>query len=529
MVIALAFVVWAAAFIFRTSFVAIDHHRYFSLFDDAMISMRYAWNFSHGAGLVWNAGERIQGYTNLLMTLIMSVATFAFDRSTAVIAIQILGVGLMLSIGLVTMAITDHLTLELEGPRRIAMRAATFFCVLGYYPLVYWSLLGMETGLLAFLVGAGVLAACNFERTDDTKHVVTSSLCFGFAVLTRMDGVIFAAVTWLYLAWTAARRRRSRPFMNLALFMAVVGLFFAGQMVFQYAYYGELLPNTYTLKLTGMPLADRVRNGLGFTFPFLKESVLILALAVAGLWLNRRPRAALLLAQLGAAVSYEIYVGGDPWNYWRMTAPCMPLAFVLVVCAIDRVTVLSGVTKRAEAGGRLKRLKPVLTYAVLFSTSTVLVLLSASVRFLPEIGLLSKPMQTANAAENINTALVLERVTTRQATIAVVFAGSIPYYIDRRAIDLLGKSDRYIARLPPDVSGSVSWFGMRSVPGHNKYDLDYSIKRLTPTYVQIMQWGRDDLTSWAGAHYVNVEQSGVKLWLLRDSPDVLWSRVSAQH
>jgi hypothetical protein len=26
-----------------------------------MISMRYAWNVSHGSGLVWNPGERVEG------------------------------------------------------------------------------------------------------------------------------------------------------------------------------------------------------------------------------------------------------------------------------------------------------------------------------------------------------------------------------------------------------------------------------------------------------------------------------------
>ena len=97
------FVLWSAAFIYRTSFIAIDGKRYFCLFDDAMISMRYAWNFSHGAGLVWNAGERVQGYTNLLMTLIMSLATLIFDKSAAALAIQILGVGFMLGIAYASM------------------------------------------------------------------------------------------------------------------------------------------------------------------------------------------------------------------------------------------------------------------------------------------------------------------------------------------------------------------------------------------------------------------------------------------
>jgi hypothetical protein len=45
-IISIGFVIWSAAFIYRSSFVAIDGKRYFCLFDDAMISMRYAWNFA---------------------------------------------------------------------------------------------------------------------------------------------------------------------------------------------------------------------------------------------------------------------------------------------------------------------------------------------------------------------------------------------------------------------------------------------------------------------------------------------------
>src|SRR5919109_2255638 len=104
-VISIGFVIWSAAFIYNSSFIAVDGKRYFCLFDDAMISMRYAWNFSHGLGLVWNQGEYVQGYTSLLMTLLMSFATLIFDKSNAVLFIQILGVGFMLAIAYVTMQI----------------------------------------------------------------------------------------------------------------------------------------------------------------------------------------------------------------------------------------------------------------------------------------------------------------------------------------------------------------------------------------------------------------------------------------
>ena len=46
-----------------------DAIRYRWLSDDAFISFRYAKHWSEGHGLVYNVGEWVEGYTNLLWTL----------------------------------------------------------------------------------------------------------------------------------------------------------------------------------------------------------------------------------------------------------------------------------------------------------------------------------------------------------------------------------------------------------------------------------------------------------------------------
>src|SRR3989304_4237781 len=101
--LAAAFVLWAGYFIFRSSFVATDGRRYFSLFDDAMISMRYAWNLSNGMGLVWNLGERIEVYTNILMVIWMAIWTGVLEKSSAVLAVQLSGIPVLLGIALLGM------------------------------------------------------------------------------------------------------------------------------------------------------------------------------------------------------------------------------------------------------------------------------------------------------------------------------------------------------------------------------------------------------------------------------------------
>src|SRR5438477_7695350 len=67
------FALYAGYFIYRTSFV-IDGRRWFSLFDDAMVSMRFARNLAEGHGLVWNpGGPRVEGFTNPLWVGMMAL------------------------------------------------------------------------------------------------------------------------------------------------------------------------------------------------------------------------------------------------------------------------------------------------------------------------------------------------------------------------------------------------------------------------------------------------------------------------
>ena len=64
--------VYMGVYIYKTSFISAGT-RYFVLFDDAMISMRYAKNLAEGHGLVWNpGGTPVEGYTNPLWVVFMA-------------------------------------------------------------------------------------------------------------------------------------------------------------------------------------------------------------------------------------------------------------------------------------------------------------------------------------------------------------------------------------------------------------------------------------------------------------------------
>jgi len=509
LVVTLGFVAWATRFIDATSLVALDGRRYFALFDDAMISMRYAWHFAHGHGLVWNPGEPVEGYTNLLMVLVMAIPNALVEQRLAVLSVQVFGVATLLGIAALTGQIAVLLVPDASPRARAATRLAGFAVPLLYYPLAYWSLLGMETGLLALLLLAAVAALLIYRRSGDLRWARGMAVLLGLCYLTRPESLLLAGLAllaFLAMARTAPARVEWRQ-------MAAVGLLFAAlplaQHLFRWWYYdGALFANTYTLKAEGLPLDERIEYGWDYTAPFLREHALLLALAAAGILLRRRIETALFGAMIAALIAYQILVGGDvpAWTYWRMTASAMPLVFALAIAALVMAA----------------RARPARWTAAVAVIVGGIALGAALERFWPEMAFDVPPYQAPLNAINVEKALLIDAVTAPDATLGVFWGGTIPYYNpERTAIDYLGKSDPVIAALAPDPDDP-----MRGWPGHNKRDLTYSIQTLQPTYSEEFAIGNSDIRAWGREHYTALVQGqnrDIVLFFKTGDPAVNWS------
>lgn len=472
-------VTWSSGLIALAATFTEDGQIRFCLFDDAFVSLRYAWNLAHGEGLVWNPGERVEGFTNPLWTLSIALPCLFLDRSGAALAVHLLGLASLLG----AVAATWRLAHRLGGAPLLAFGGA-----LACYPLAYWSVLGMETGLLAALLTAAAAAAVEERPAPDLR----APLWLGLAACTRPDGIIPGAVL---LAWRAtssfADRRRDllplgprlqRLSIEAAAFLALP----TALGVFRWSYYGSLVPNTYVLKMEGLPLAHRLSVGGGSALTFLAwVSPLVLLALIGGFWRDRRRQA--LAAAWASVVMAHVYVGGDAWPRWRFLCPAVPF---LAVLAADGVR-------------RLARVRPGLAPLAL-----LLGLAIPNGPFLQELFLARHPFGVSAVQVQALVAGRLSRLCTPDASVGVFYAGTVPYYTGLRGIDLLGKTDPHVARQKPRLELGV---------GHNKTDLAYSIGRLRPDYVEDLAWPGDD----PGAvrdEYVLVEG----LWLRRDSPHVRW-------
>jgi len=498
----LLYIVWAIAFVSSTS-VSFESRNYFCLFDDAMISMRYAWNFAHGHGLVWNPGDPVEGITNFLMTIYMSVGALLFSKSGAVLFVQISGIFFVVGSALVSYRIGR--LLELSASSCVLIVAGT----LAYYPLSFWSLMGMETGLLTLLSSLALLVAIQLDTRS--RGSIALGLLTGAMFATRPDAGLPAVLILTFRFYAVMRAHKSWRAMSdwlrePGVFVAI----FVGLTVFRLIYYRDALPNTYSLKVVGWELRPRLQNGWEFVRPFLGTIRYLLLLAAVSIAFRRDRNRVMLAAFSLAIIVYQVWAGGDAWWYWRIAVPAV---VVLVVLAADGAT--SFLRKLSSPDD--KEVAALVCGAVVMLAVGV-----ADTQFVGELFLRDKPYTVAWSNEpKVRAGLTLARVADPRGSVGVVTAGAVPYYSGMVGIDFLGKSDRYIAHLKPDLA--LGFNGMRTTPGHNKYDLHYSIEKLQPDVIEIDSWGKDNLSQFVAAHYVRRGQ----MWVKKGSPFIHWDKLGS--
>jgi hypothetical protein len=517
-----------AVFVRRSAF-HVDGRVVFSLGEDAMVSMRYAHNLAEGAGLTWNAGpDPVEGYSNLLWTLWMAaVHLVGFPEPSVSAVVMASGAALLVGNLVLVRAVTRALA---PGAERVQVTAMMLVAL--DFPLMFWTLRGFEVGLIAFLMSASLLLALRLRGRPTGRDQALLAAALAAGVLTRDDFAVFAAIVAVaVIAWAPAGTRGRAAAAVIGGPLAAV----AGHELFRLAYYGELLPNTYYLKLRGVGLGARLERGVaslasaGLTQLYAPAALAAVALASA-----RGPARAgawLLAATFAGQCAYSAYVGGDSFEIGlanRFVAPAAPALLILAALGLDAVLgparsgsrrtllALAGAFLLGAAAvvwslvgdpitGRLSEwlLVPVrgsVSQAVLLAMLGLLCLArlrlprGGSALFAAGSAVLLLAVSGAAlwgwARDNapyrgldrrlVGYGFALRQTTSPKASIAVTAAGATPYFSHRRSIDLLGRVDAVIARTP---SRSNSFW-----PGHNKWSYQHSVGKLRPDVIASV-WG----------------------------------------
>jgi hypothetical protein len=513
---------WAAYYIYNTSFTIPNGDRYFGLFDDAMISMRYAWNVSHGNGLVYNPGERIEGITNMLMTLFMGIWTLLLEKRFAVLAVQISGVGFILLTGYLCMSIGTRI-IKTRQNGLVPAQVLLFAAGLVYFPFNFWVLFGMETGMVTVLL---MLAVLSFSQVDgEAKVKKRLGIFLGLAFIARPDTAVAVSIVMAFRFFGIVRKKGW--FRALVVECGIIALFVLGVTLFRYFYYGTVVPNTYTLKVTGMPLAVRIDGGFVYLRRFAGIFWPVAALALLGGIIHRNRLSLLLTALFVGFTTYHITIGWDPFVYWRQLSPYVPIILTAFIAEVYCFLPGKHLDDRLSKGW---------SWARLGIANTVLIAVSVGLfaylnwEYRPMIEFKRKvPTVNSNRGWVIKS-LAMNDLLKPGASLGLFHAGMASYYTNFRCVDFLGKSDRVIAsRLPdmvrPDFAGRWDYI----LPGHNKYDLNYSIQKLRPTYIEGAKWEGDNLRRYARKHYRVVRWKYSTLTLRKNSPHVKWGKLKPRH
>ncbi len=302
------------------------HHvdRFLFLSDDAFISFRYARHLVDGLGLVWNPGERVEGYTNFSWVIAMAA-------------------GLRLGVGperlSIVLGIASGIAILTSLVRFDAARLGFGDVRIWAVPLLLsasrsftgWCSGGLETQFFSLWILLAALTLIR-ERERDEAFPWRSSLLFACATLTRPDGAVFMAAAGACLLTDTLRRGDSlRRIVVWALpFIAIVG----SHALWRYSYYGYWFPNTFYAKVTFFSL----ERSLHYFSLFWGDYKILWWLPLMGIAIYHRRdfTVALFSALIAVFWSYLFYVGGDFLEF-RFLVPTLPFLYWLIAQGIMRI------------------------------------------------------------------------------------------------------------------------------------------------------------------------------------------------
>ena len=308
--------------------------------DDAFISFRYAENLVRGIGLVFNPGERVEGYSNFLWTLWLALGL----RSGADVEQWAVASGIFCYVVALGALAWNAWAAHKESPGLAPWIPIAAGLGALHADWNFFATGGLETSLFTLEV---TLLYVTLARSPITvPRALAAGVLLALAAMTRPDGPIFVASAALCVLALDPRRVRTLLCV-LAPFLAI----WVPYTVWRVSYYGDFFPNTYYAKSGWMSWFSQ--GALYVSLYFTKYWALAVGVALAffawprkdrdaepaaGAALDAWRRRALLAVILALPyAAYVLRVGGD-FMFARFLLPVTPLLLVLTELGIARIS-----------------------------------------------------------------------------------------------------------------------------------------------------------------------------------------------
>lgn len=452
------------------------HYAYIDV-DDAYIAFRYARNLARGDGLLFNLGELpVEGYSAFLWVVILGgLAKIGFEIPSSA---QMLGAALSILawVGMVL------ILLRAGSSRYVAWIAGLWLAASGSYAM--WSMSGLETGLIAFLVilSYGLLAREELQTTG-----FLSAFSLALLALARAEGAIFFVSALALKAVTHFRGQSARTVREDTKWTLAFFIPFLAFIIWRVSYYGYLLPNAVFAKAGGGYLYHALR-GAHYTFQFLAAgaALLMILIVVAALLRFDRPVVRYGVVGLGAYSALILLAGGDWMPQFRFFAPVMPLICMLGAIGLGAL----GEQWRDESATRARA----------FTATLAIVIFSLFLGGSIQVSEIDRSIRifVAPTVGGHEKAAWLQESSTEGDSMALVDSGILAYETELLIIDMIGLNDAHIAHLSPQFPR-----GLAPGNGFGKWDVDY-VLGIEPTYIQVHlsreKWeGGELVTDWVGS------------------------------
>lgn len=419
--------------------------RHYIMPDDAFISFRYADHLARGEGLVWNPGERVEGYSNFLWVLLLSsgMRLGVDPQVTSTVLNTASGVALLIGIYLLSARFHGRWSPFAGLPVVVLVTSASFTA---------WCSGGLATMFFTAVVFFAYLAFLR-EREGPSTWFYPSTLLFAIAALTRPEGALHFGVAGLF--FLADILRRERPWSAALTWGLPWALVVGIHLLWRHSYYGFWLPNTYYAKVGGeLWWGQSLSYFQSFSQMYHLEWFLPLAL----LAVCYRPRYVhvLFAVAIGLHVLYIASVGGDYLEF-RFLVMIFPYLYWLIVEGIER---LARFGRSALVGRGLAAACAV----ALVATTATGELKGASLKDLLRLSVGTIDFMQLTTESWTEQALFLrglvdDGLLPDDTMLAVGGAGVIPYYTRLPTIDIIGLNDVHVAHSPPD--GDIPLAGHR--------------------------------------------------------------------
>lgn len=449
---------------------------YGNVVDDALISMQYAKRLALGDGLVFNPGERVEGYTNFLWVVLMA-PLYALGEALGT-QLEPLVVHVNIAFAALNIALLYVLGRKLWGKNLAASAVALGLCVVDN-SYTAWAALGLEGHFLGFWM----LLALWLTTLRSPRRGLAIGVTLAAAMMTRPDAALFVAfiIAGLYGSWLTARRandpetKRQEHLRVAVTAMLTVMVVYGAYFAWRCAYYGWLLPNTFYAKVDGDGL-NAWSRGATYLREFLEYRCWWPFVALLGLRAATTSPVRACILYLVAHSVYVVYVGGDFFpgqRFFVAQLPLFALAAGLTVHAFAQESpgsVLFRVTERLRSSGAART-------ALIVSFVALLALVFArGYRF----GVYDREILFARDGVQHNRDFMrwLAKNKSSDATFATCSIGTAGFDGEFvRVIDILGLIDPLVAQ------ASVDNFGQGKA-GHEKVATLPEILAHKPTYVQ---------------------------------------------